>query len=68
MPLLSSPETFVWISTLRWPLEKCFQEGKSFLGMNRYQHQSLRAWRRHMGNIFLAQLFYLQVRRPFKKN
>ncbi|MDA8111230.1 MAG: hypothetical protein M0T83_02130 [Nitrospiraceae bacterium] len=67
-PAFTPQETFLRIPTLRWPLEQCFQEGMSFLGMNHYQQRSLRAWRRHMGNVFLAQLFYLRVRRPFKKN
>ena len=67
-PAFTTPETFARVSTLRWPLEQFFQEGKSFLGMNHYEHRSLRAWRRHMRYVFLAQFFYPRVRKALQKN
>lgn len=63
----TAPETFARVSTLRWPIEQCFQEGKSFLGMGHYEHRSLRAWKRHMIYVFLAQLFYLRARLALQK-
>jgi len=54
-------------STLRWPIEQCFQEGKEQLGMDHYEHRSWQGWHRHMLFIFLAQLFLLRLREQFKK-
>jgi len=55
-------------STLRWPIEQCFQEGKGQLGMDHYEHRSWPAWHRHMLFVFLAGLFLLDLRHKFKKN
>jgi SRSO17 transposase len=56
------------VSTLRWPIEQSFQEGKSELGMGDYEHRSWPAWHRHMTYVFLAQLFLLRIRHLLKKN
>ena len=56
------------VSTLRWPIEQCFQEGKSEIGMDHYEHRSWPAWHRHMTFVFLAQLFLLRLRLRLKKN
>ena len=55
-------------STLRWPIEQCFQDGKSHVGMNQYEHRSWPAWHRHMVYVFLALHFLLRLRLRFKKN
>ena len=55
-------------STLRWPIEQCFQEGKGQLGMDNYEHRSWPAWHRHMIYVFLALHFLLRMRLKFKKN
>jgi SRSO17 transposase len=55
-------------STMRWPIEQCFQDGKSYLGMNQYEHRSWPAWHRHMIYVFLALHFLLRLRLRFKKN
>lgn len=55
-------------STMRWPIEQCFQEGKSQLGMDCYEHRSWPAWHRHMIYVFLALHFLLRLRLKFKKN
>lgn len=55
------------VSTLRWPIEQCFQEGKSEIGMDHYEHRSWPAWHRHMTFVFVAQLFLLRMRHTFKK-
>lgn len=55
-------------STLRWPIEQCFQEGKQQLGMNEYEHRSWAGWHRHMLFVFMAHLFLLKLRHRFKKN
>ncbi len=54
-------------SIMRWPIEQCFQDGKSYLGMGQYEHRSWPAWHRHMLFVFLAQHFLLKTRLSFKK-
>ena len=34
--------------TLRWPIEQCFEECKSYLGMGHCEARSWNAWHRHM--------------------
>ncbi len=55
-------------STMRWPIEQCFQEGKGQVGMDCYEHRSWPAWHRHMAYVFLALHFMLRMRLRFKKN
>ena len=58
----------VRVSQARWPIERCFQENKSELGLDHYEHRSWPAWHRHMRLVFLAQLFLVRLRLKFKKN
>ena len=60
-------QEMIRVSTLRWPIEQCFQEGKSEIGMDHYEHRSWDAWHRHMTFVFVAQLFLLRIRHRFKK-
>jgi len=55
-------------ATLRWPIEQCFQDGKSHVGMDHYEHRSWPAWHRHMLYVCLALHFLLRLRIRFKKN
>jgi SRSO17 transposase len=55
-------------ATLRWPIEQCFEESKSFLGMEHCEARSWNAWHRHIMFVLIAHLFILQVRQHFKKN
>jgi SRSO17 transposase len=55
-------------STMRWPIEQCFQDGKSHVGMNQYEHRSWPAWHRHMLYVILALHFLFRLRLRFKKN
>jgi SRSO17 transposase len=54
-------------STMRWPIEQCFEEGKSHLGMGDYEHRSWPAWHRHMMYVFLGLHFILRLRLHNKK-
>jgi SRSO17 transposase len=54
-------------STMRWPIEQCFEEGKSHLGMGDYEHRSWPAWHRHMMYVFLGLHFLLRLRLENKK-
>jgi len=58
----------VRVSGCRWPIERCFQEGKSELGLDHYEHRSWPAWHRHMRLVFLAHLFLLRLRMKYKKS
>lgn len=55
-------------ATLRWPIEQCFQETKSYLGMGHCEARSWKAFHRHIMFVMIAHLFILEVRRHFKKN
>lgn len=58
----------VHASTLRWGIEQCFEDGKGYVGMGKYEHRSWPAWHRHMTYVFLALHFLLRLRLRFKKN
>jgi SRSO17 transposase len=55
-------------SVMRWPIEQCFREAKSHLGMDHYEHRSWPAWHRHMLYVFIGLHFLLHVRLKLKKN
>jgi SRSO17 transposase len=55
-------------SVMRWPIEQCFADGKSHVGMDEYEHRSWPAWNRHMLYVFLALHFLLRMRLHLKKN
>lgn len=55
----------VRVSGARWPIERCFQEDKSELGLDHYEHRSWTAWNRHMRLVFLAQLFLIRLQIKF---
>jgi len=55
-------------STLRWSIEQCFQECKSYLGMSHYENRTYKGWHRHMLMVMAAHLFTLELRLRYKKN
>ena len=55
-------------STMRWPIEQCFREGKEQIGMGHYEHRSWPAWHRHMVFVFLGLHFLLRLRINLKKS
>jgi SRSO17 transposase len=61
-------ETFRRLALMRWPIEQCFEECKSNLGMGHYEGRSWNLWHRHMIFVFVAHLFLLELRLLFKKN
>ena len=67
-PADTSLETLNRVALMRWPIEQCFEECKSDLGMDHYEIRSYPGWHRHMLFVFIAQLFLLEVRMMFKKN
>lgn len=57
----------VRVSGARWPIERCFQENKSELVLDHYEHRSWTARHLHMRLVFLAQLFLLRLQNKFRK-
>lgn len=60
-------EETIRVSTMRWPIEQNFEEGKKHLGMDHYEHRSWPGWHRHMTYVFLALLFLLRIQNKYKK-
>ena len=52
-------------ATRRWPIEQCFEECKSHLGMGHCESRSWTSWHRHMILVFVAHLFILELRFKF---
>lgn len=53
-------------ATMRWPIEQCFNECKSYLGMAHYESRSWNAWHMHMTLVLIAHLFTVMLRQQFK--
>ena len=66
-PLDTALGTLRSLAIRRWPIEQCFEECKSFLGMDHYEGRSWKAWHRHMLFVFIAHLFLLELRLSLKK-
>lgn len=52
---------------MRWPIEQCFEECKSYLGMSHYETQVYCAWERHMLFVMMAHFFTTLLRLSLKK-
>jgi hypothetical protein len=61
-------ETLVRLSGMRWPIERCFEEGKQHLGMGDYQVRSWRGWHHHMTLCILTHFFLVRIRLKLKEN
>jgi SRSO17 transposase len=56
-PTSTPLRTFVWLSSLRWAIEQCFEEGKTELGMAHYEVRKYAGWHHHMLTTMLAHFF-----------
>ncbi|MBT4639624.1 MAG: IS701 family transposase [Deltaproteobacteria bacterium] len=56
-PVSSRLGLFVWLSGVRWPIEQCFEEGKSELGMDHYEVRKYLGWNHHMLISMLSHFF-----------
>ena len=54
-------------ATLRWPIEQCFEECKSFLGMGHFEGRSYPGFMRHMLFVMIAHFFVTSLRLDLKK-
>jgi SRSO17 transposase len=51
----------VRVSGMRWPIESCFEEGKSELGLDHYELRSWPGWHHHMTLVILAHHFLVRL-------
>ena len=54
-------------ATLRWPIEQCFWECKSNLGMGHFEGRSYNGWLRHNLFVMIAHFFTTSLRLELKK-
>jgi SRSO17 transposase len=54
-------------ATLRWPIEQCFEECKSYLGMNHFEGRSYTGFLRHLLLVMVAHFFTTSLRLELKK-
>ncbi len=47
----------------RWNIERCFQEGKSQLGLDQYEVRTWRGWHRHITLVMAAYALWVTLRR-----
>ncbi len=59
-PIETPLTIFVRVSGMRWPIETCFAECKSELGMDHYELRFWRGWHHHMTLVFLAHHFLVR--------
>ncbi len=66
-PATTPPGSLVWLSGLRWPVERAFQECKGELGMDHYETRTWRGWHHHQTLTILAHHFLVRLRLRLKK-
>jgi FOG: Transposase len=54
-------------ATLRWPIEQCFKECKSYLGMDHFEGRSYPGFLRHLLFVMIAHFFVTSLRLELKK-
>lgn len=54
-------------ATMRWPIEQCFEECKSYLGMADFEGRSYNGFLRHLLFVMIAHLFSTSLRLTLKK-
>jgi len=64
-PADTALETLVWLSGMRWPIESCFAECKSELGLDHYELRFWPGWHHHMTLVFLAHHFLVRLQQRF---
>ncbi len=53
--------TLARLSGMRWPIERCFEEGKQHLGLGDYEVRSWRGWHHHTTLVILAHFFLVRL-------
>jgi|SRR5712692_10040749 len=67
-PAATPPRTFAWVSGMRWPIERAFEECKDELGMDHYETRTWRGWHHHQTLAMMAHHFLVRLRLRLKKN
>ncbi len=60
-PATTPPAALVRVSGLRWPIEACFTEGKSEVGLDHYEVRTWRGWHHHLTLVLLAHFFLMRL-------
>jgi SRSO17 transposase len=60
-------DTLIHVSTLRWPIETAFEEGKGEAGMDQYETRTWQGWHHHMTHSLVAHLFLTRLRMLWQK-
>jgi len=60
-PATTPSATLVRVSGMRWPIERCFEEGKQHLGLGDYEVRSWRGWHHHTTLVILAHFFLVRL-------
>ncbi len=60
-PATTPPPALVRVSGLRGPIEACFTEGKSEVGLDHYEVRTWRGWHHHMTLVILAHCFLMRL-------
>ena len=66
-PQNTTPEELHEAATLRWPIEQCFEECKSELGMADFEGRSYNGFMRHLLFVMIAHFFSTSLRISLKK-
>ena len=61
------PQELHEAATLRWPIEQCFEECKSHLGMADFEGRSYNGFMRHLLFVMIAHFFSTSLRLTLKK-
>jgi SRSO17 transposase len=61
-PDTCSPQDFIRMSGLRWPVETTLEEGKGEVGLDHNETRTWPGWHHHLRHAFLAQLFLVHLR------
>jgi SRSO17 transposase len=62
------PARLARLTSTRWAIETCFQEGKQLLGLGDYEGRSWQGWHRHTTLCLLLHFFLRQGQLGLKKN
>ena len=66
-PTTCSPQEFVRVSGLRWPIETGLEEAKGEVGMDHYETRTWAGWHHQITQSILAHLCLVRIQLVFKK-
>jgi hypothetical protein len=64
-PIEAKLEDFRFAGSTRWPIEQCFDERKTYLGMGHCEARTLHGWRRRISLTLIAHLFATKLKIRF---